>query len=51
MLDVDGSTITMPATHVVGDRPDRYEPRVKKRRPKNYKLRRMPRQVYKRLAP
>jgi hypothetical protein len=26
------------ATHVVDDRPDRYEPRVRKRRPKNYRL-------------
>ena len=26
------------ATHVVGNRPDRFEPRVKKRRPKHYKL-------------
>jgi len=36
------------ATHVVGNRPDRFEPRVKKRRPKNYKLMREPRQNYKR---
>jgi putative transposase len=35
------------ATHDVGDRPDRYEPRVKKRRPKNYKLMREPRASYK----
>jgi len=26
------------AKHVVGNRPDRYEPRVRKRRPKNHKL-------------
>ena len=32
------------------DRPDRYEPRVKKRRPKNYKFMRQPRQDYKRAA-
>lgn len=38
------------ATHVVGDRPDRWEPRVKKRRPKPYKLMRQPRQNYKRRA-
>lgn len=35
-------------THVVGNRPDRFEPRVKKRRPKSYKLMREPRQNYKR---
>jgi hypothetical protein len=39
------------ATHVVGDRPDRYEPRVRKRRPKKYKLMREPRENYrKRMA-
>lgn len=38
------------ATHVVGDRPDRFEPRVKKRRPKPYKLMREPRDNYKRRA-
>lgn len=39
------------ATHLVGDRPDRYEPRVRKRRPKNYKLMREPRENYrKRMA-
>jgi len=31
------------ATHVVGNRPDRFEPRLKKRRPKKYKLLREPR--------
>jgi hypothetical protein len=36
------------ATHIVGNRPDRCEPRVKKRRPKSYKLMREPRQNYKR---
>lgn len=36
------------AAHVVGNRPDRYEPRVRKRRPKNYKLMREPRANYKR---
>jgi hypothetical protein len=34
-------------THIVGNRPDRFEPRVKKRRPKSYKLMREPRQNYK----
>jgi putative transposase len=39
------------ATHIVGDRPDRFEPRVRKRRPKNYKLMREPRENYrKRMA-
>lgn len=38
------------ATHVVGDRPDRYEPRVRKRRPKNYKLMRKPRKEYRKRA-
>ena len=36
------------ATHVVGDRPDRFEPRVKKRRPKEYELMVRPRHEYKR---
>jgi IS4 transposase len=31
------------AQHAVGNRPDRYEPRVLKRRPKNYKLMQKPR--------
>lgn len=34
------------ATHAVGRRPDRYEPRVRKRRPKQYKLMREPRANY-----
>lgn len=38
------------ATHVVGHRPDRSEPRVRKRRPKNYPLMNKPRQDYKRHA-
>lgn len=38
------------ATHNVGDRPDRFEPRLKKRRPKNYKFIRRPRQEYKKRA-
>ena len=36
------------ATHIVGNRPDRFEPRVKKRRPKKYKFMREPRDNYKR---
>ena len=32
------------ASHRVGDRPDRYEPRVRKRRPKQYPLMKEPRQ-------
>jgi hypothetical protein len=35
-------------THVVGNRPDRYEPRVKKRRPKAYPLMQRSREEYKR---
>ena len=35
------------ATHVVGHRPDRLEPRLVKRRPKPYKHLREPRQNYK----
>jgi putative transposase len=38
------------ATHVVGHRPDRLEPRVKKRRPKTYQLMREPRNSYKKRA-
>lgn len=38
------------ATHEVGNRPDRFEPRVRKRRPKKYKLLHEPRQNYKRRA-
>ncbi|WP_160168446.1 IS4 family transposase [Novipirellula maiorica] len=34
-------------SHTVGNRPDRYEPRRKKRRPKNYKLMQKPRRRYK----
>jgi hypothetical protein len=36
------------AAHVVGDRPDRFEPRLRKRRPKPYKHLREPRENYKR---
>jgi putative transposase len=38
------------ATHVVGDRPDRIEPRLVKRRPKPYSYLRQHRQIYKRRA-
>jgi hypothetical protein len=36
------------AAHVVGNRPDRYEPRVRKRRPKEYAYMTKPRAEYKR---
>lgn len=36
------------ATHLVGNRPDRYEPRVRKRRPKEYAYMTKPREQYKR---
>jgi hypothetical protein len=39
--------LTAVATHVVGDRPDRFEPRLVKRRAKPYKHLREPRQNYK----
>ena len=35
------------AAHVVGNRPDRVEPRVKKRRPKPYRKMTKPRREYK----
>jgi len=35
------------ASHLVGNRPDRYEPRRIKRRPKPYKLMQQPREQYK----
>lgn len=38
--------LTAVATHVVGDRPDRFEPRRKKRRPKPYKLLQKHRSLY-----
>jgi len=38
------------AAHEVGNRPDRFEPRVKKRRPKPHKLMTKPRREYKRRA-
>lgn len=42
--------LTAIASHEVGNRPDRAEPRVKKRRPKPYKHMRQPRENYKRQA-
>ena len=39
--------LTAVATHNVGDRPDRFEPRLRKRRPKPYKHLREPRRNYK----
>jgi hypothetical protein len=39
--------LTAVATHVVGNRPDRFEPRLRKRRPKPYKHLREPRRNYK----
>ena len=39
--------LTAVATHIVGNRPDRFEPRLVKRRPKPYKHLREPRQNYK----
>lgn len=42
--------LTAIASHEVGHRPDRVEPRVKKRRPKSYQLMNKPRQDYKRHA-
>jgi hypothetical protein len=41
------SLLTAVATHVVGNRPDRVEPRLRKRRPKPYKHLREPRRNYK----
>jgi putative transposase len=49
--DVDAwceALIHAVGTHNVGNRPDRVEPRVKKRRPKPYKLMQQPRAAYKR---
>jgi hypothetical protein len=44
------AVLTAIATHRVADRPDRFEPRVKKRRGKTYSLMIKPRAEYKRLA-
>ena len=51
-LSVDAwceSLLAAVATHRVGDRPDRYEPRLVKRRPKHYNRLRQHRHIYKRL--
>jgi putative transposase len=40
--------VACAAAHIVGNRPDRYEPRRVKRRPKNYKFFRVSRDTYKR---
>lgn len=42
--------LTAIAAHEVGDRPDRVEPRVRKRRPKNYPLMLRPRSHYRTAA-
>ena len=39
------------AAHVVGNRPDRVEPRVRKRRPKNYRLMNKPRHILRKRLP
>jgi len=36
------------AAHIAGNRPDRFEPRLRRRRPKPYKHPREPRENYKR---
>jgi hypothetical protein len=38
------------AAHRVGDRPNRFEPRARKRRPKNYRLLKHPREEARKLA-
>jgi hypothetical protein len=43
--------LKMIATHIVGDRPDRVEPRVVKRRPKGYKLMNKPRHELRKSLP
>lgn len=45
-----GTLLEAVATHTVGNRPDRVEPRVKKRRPKPYRKMTKPRQEYKKPA-
>jgi hypothetical protein len=42
-----GQLLDCIATHRVADRPDRYEPRLRKRRPKHYAFLRKPRHVIK----
>lgn len=52
-MPLDAGCLTLiqcVASHAVGDRPDRFEPRVVKRRPKPHKLMTKPRSEYKRLA-
>jgi putative transposase len=39
------------ATHIVGNRPDRVEPRVVKRRPKGYKYMNKPRHILRKSLP
>ncbi len=48
ILDGCESLLACIATHTVGDRPDRYEPRVIKRPKEKYKRMREARQDYKR---
>ena len=48
MADGCEALLACIATHIVGNRPDRYEPRVIKRPPKKYKRMREPRAHYKR---
>jgi hypothetical protein len=43
------SLLTAIATHVVGDRPNRIEPRARKRRPKSYPLLTKPREIARKL--
>lgn len=45
--DLCQALVACIATHVVGNRPDRYEPRLKKRRPKPYQYLYEPRANYK----
>jgi hypothetical protein len=49
-LEWCGAVLDAIATHEVGNRPDRVEPRVVKRRPKPYKPMKQPRHEYKRRA-
>lgn len=49
-IATDNSCDALPeaiAAHVVGNRPDRFEPQVRRRRPKSYKLLHEPREAYK----
>jgi hypothetical protein len=43
------SLLRVVTTHIVGNRPDRIEPRLVKRRPKTYKHLREPRENYRKL--